>query len=226
MRTLKQTDRSGRPFDVMEDGRFLANYFNFANTEPRMRSFVEPVKQVAVQLAAMTNEFSRARAAFDAGVRKSAEEITRGRAEQDEKLRQFNALLEPHTWHLYLVGWNGEGGKAAPVFVDMPTLGTQADLMFRLIQIARAGLINRLRICAGCGIWFFARKPWGKFHSDACKKATNRSTPEFKEANKNFQRKYYREKLSPYQRHYKRGLSPADVRELSRPKERKRAKKR
>jgi len=225
MRPLKQTDRSGRPFDVMEDGSSLARYLNRALAEPLLRSSVQPVERIVLRLTAMTDEISREWAAFTSRIKPSPDGITRVRSEQ---LRQFNALLEPHTWHLYAVGWRRKGDRAVPVFCDMPTLGTDsmADLMFSIIQLARAGLLDRLRKCAGCGIWFFARKPWAKFHSDACKKKTHRSTPEFKQKNKVDQRNYYRKTLSPYQRYYKKGLSPIEVRELLRSKEKKRGKKR
>jgi hypothetical protein len=216
-RTKANQERYGRPFDIETDGAHLAKYLNLADTQPGMRALVEPLEKIVLQLRALSEEVVQNWAA----VKPRATFSVAAHEESEEKLRQFNSLLEPHTWQIRLVGFNEKNGRAVPVFVELPTLGTEANLMFRLVQLARAGRLHLLRRCAWCGIWFFARKRWAECHDKACSRARIRSMPEFKEKNREFQRKYYRNTLSPYQRHYGKGLSPAEVRNLLRTKERK-----
>ncbi len=200
-----------RPFDAKEDGPFLAKYFNLATTEPRMRSLVEPLQRIVLQLRAMTDEVSRTWAAVQPGVKYSAS----AHAEWEEKQRRFNALLEPHGFYLYLSGWTEKDGKAVPVFCDMPT-GTKTTKVFQLIQLARKGLLERLRTCVQCGIWFFAGTPWAECCSKKCKKKKNDSKPGAKEKH-NIQARYsYRKTASPHHEYYQKGFSPAEVRALLR----------
>jgi hypothetical protein len=190
----------------MKEGAILARFLNLASAEPLLRSEGHAVEQVASQLTALTED------AFRRRVKLSSEEIARRRAEREKKLEQFNALLRPHTWELQLVGWSDKG---TPVFCDLPSSGTGAE-MFILIQLARAQLLDRLRKCAKCGTWFFARRPRAKFCSTSCRKAEFRSTEEFQKQNEKYQKKYYRNKLSPNQEYYQKGLEPAEIRELKR----------
>jgi hypothetical protein len=209
--------------DLMNDGAYIANILNFAATEPSLQTTSENIAQVATQLTAMTKDVSRRFSAIG-GPKISAKERARIRAEDEEKLNRFNALLLPHTWSLELVGWNNnnKGGRAVPVFVDMPNLASNATYMSMLIQLARAGLLDRLRKCAGCGKWFFARKPWGEFCSTACRKEKFRSTPEYQQENREFQRDYFRKKLSVNQKYYQKGLSPSEIRELRKKRKKRR----
>ena len=98
--------------------------------------------------------------------------------------------------------------------------------MFRLIELARAGRLDRLRKCETCDLWFFSGTPWGKCcKGGKCRKVKHRSKPESKKKNKIRGREYYRSTLSPYQDLYQKGLSPAEIRELHKHKYRLRGKK-
>jgi hypothetical protein len=202
MRSLKQ-----RGIDPVKEGASLANFLNLSSTEPLLASQIAVVQQVLLKLIELTAEVKQ-------GPKKylSPKEVSFARAEWDDRLRHFNSLLEPHTWNLHLIGW-GPDGK--PVFCDLPASGFDTSVIFKLIQIARAGFIDHFKKCelATCGVWFFARKRWGRFHSAKCKREAGRSTEEFKEAHRNYQQQYYRNTLSPHQDLYRKGLSPKEVRE-------------
>ena len=117
-------------------------------------------------------------------------------------------------------------GRAVPQFVDMPLAGEKSLIRY-LLEIVRAGLIDRLLKCRECEKWFFSLKPWGKFCSDACKMAATRAKPGFAERNRVDQGNHYRKRLSPNKRYYRRGLSVEQVRALLRSKkEKQRGKKR
>jgi hypothetical protein len=221
-RTRTNQRKWGRPFDLQTDGEWLARYFNLATAYPQMRDRVAPLQEIVTRLSEMTAEVTRNWAELkpDATFSVSAHEET------ERKKEDFNAPLRAQTWHIELDGFIERNGKAVPSFIELPSEGSEAGKMFRLIQLARAGLIDRLKKCAWCGIWFFARKSWAECHSKACYKAKTRSTEEFRERNRVDQVKYYRQKLSPYQRYYKKGLSPSEVRHLLRSKEKNNAKKR
>jgi hypothetical protein len=196
----------------MKDGTHIAALLNLAATEPALRSECQAIEEMALELIALTEDVSRAPAFW--GMRHSPdEEINRGRAKRRERLEKFNAIhLRPHTWHVELTGWN----KGVPVFVDLPTSITSTpSLMFTLVQLARVQLIDRLRKCAHCEIWFFALKPWARFHNELCRKAAARSEPGFQEKNRDYQRNYFRESLSVNQDKYRDGFSPSEVRALN-----------
>jgi hypothetical protein len=205
----------------MKDGAHIADLLNLATTEPALRSECQAIEEMALELIALMEDVSRAPAYW--GMRRSSDKnINRGRAERRARLEKFNAIhLRPHTWHVELTGWN----KGVPVFDDLPTSTTSTpSLMFNLIQLARAQLLDRLRKCAHCGIWFFAKKPWARCHNEQCRKAVTRSKPGFQEDNKEYQRLYFRDKLSVNQELYRKGYSPSEVRALK--KRCKQAKKR
>jgi hypothetical protein len=200
----------------MEDGAFLARTLNLAATEPLLQTRCDAIAQVASQLTAMTDEASRGFATPASGVKRSLKKAARLRAARDEQIQQFNALLRPHTWHLELVGWTNEDGRAVPAFVDMPTWerGNEATTMSMLVKLARAGLLGRLRKCERCSKWFFSRQPWGKFCGAACRKKHAHSTDDFKEQNRVYQGDHYRKFYSPNKKYYRKGWSPAEVREM------------
>lgn len=200
----------------MDEGAKVARFLNFAAAGPLLKREGRQVEEVAVQLRTMTDEVSRTLASSE---RRSPEKMSPARiaisSEMDQRRRSFNALLEPHTWCLYLAGWNKKG---TPVFVDMPTLDGSGDWMLCLIRLARAHLVDRLRKCAQCGVWFFALTPWAQYCSTPCRKTHFRSNPEFQKRNTKYQRNYFRKQCSVNKDHYRKGLSPAEVRELKKGK--------
>ncbi len=91
-----------------------------------------------------------------------------------------------------------------------------------ILTIARAGLIDRLRLCKQCKLWFFARRPESESCSKKCRQDYYRSKPEKKARHRNQASKHYREHLSPYSRYYRKGLSPKQVMKLLKAKGRRR----
>jgi hypothetical protein len=188
-----------------------------------MRSVVEPVERIISQLSSMTQEVLQSWAAVKP---RGATFSVSAHAEWEERLRSFNSLLQPHTWHLVLGGFRPRDGKAVPVFMELPTQESDAGLMFRLIQLARAGRLDRLRTCAWCGIWFFARTPWAECHDSKCKKKKNDSKPGAKESHAQTAAQHYRMRVSPNADLYQQGFSPDEVRLILKSKKGKRNRKR
>jgi hypothetical protein len=180
------------------------------------RSSVKPIERVLQLLAELRQEFRRA--LKDECL--SRQETKRRDAKFERKRKQFNALfasLGPQTRNLRLEGFDIDG---EPIFDEGPPFDPRADLLRmylagRLAKLAKAGSINRLRRCARCGAWFFAGKPWAKFHSRGCKKAAELTARQTEKFNK-YQSDYYRKWLSQNSDLYEKGYSPAEVRQLLR----------
>lgn len=206
----------------MKDGAHIANLLNLAATEPTLRAECQAIEEMALELIALTEDVSRTPALWSAR-HSSDENINRGRAERRERLEKFNAIhLRPYTWHVELVGF----GKEGPSFCDLPTsIGGPTGLMFTMIQLARIQLLDRLRKCAHCSIWFFALKPWARCHDKLCAKALERSRPGFKKRNKEYQGEYFRNHLSVNQDLYRKGLDPKAVRAIVKSRKQKRKKR-
>jgi hypothetical protein len=181
----------------LKDGKFLARFLNEDQTEI---GFV--IERAVTQLAALTADSSPA----------------------PEAIEQFNAdHMRPHTFHLELIGLNQ---KRIPVFVEFPT-GTTSDEMMIVIRLAREQLLDRLRRCDWCGIWFFAPKVWARFCSTQCQQEQFRSAPDFKKRNKKYQRDWFRKQASKNRELYRKDLTPKQVREFKRKhKEKRHGKKR
>ena len=63
-----------------------------------------------------------------------------------------------------------------------------------IITLAKFSMLDRIRTCAHCDIWFFGT---GTYCSPKCKQAAYRGTPEFKAHANAYQKKYYKDVLSP-----------------------------
>ena len=140
------------------------------------------------------------------------EKVLKGiKADQTEQeIAVINDMLARYPYVLRL-GKVSRGG--AFEFYERISPGGLIDIIFRL---ARAGVLDRLRQCAHCGKWFFARNPRGIFHDTKCRQAAHHSSAEYREKNREYQRTYYRDVLSPVTaKHLKR---PGQKREKGRSK--------
>jgi hypothetical protein len=89
-----------------------------------------------------------------------------------------------------------------------------------IVNLATEGLLERVRRCPYCQKWFFAKRADRFFCSAAHRQAVYKSTPAFQEKASEYQANYYRKHLSPNKDSYRKGMSPADVRELKRKRKR------
>jgi hypothetical protein len=111
-----------------------------------------------------------------------------------EEVDRVNELLARYPYVVELVAV----GKDALIFADFPVHSQRGSRFSRMvITLARQKLLDRFRRCAQCGKWLFASRPKKRFCSAECQQAKWRSTAEFKEHNREYQRTYYRDVLSP-----------------------------
>lgn len=117
------------------------------------------------------------------------------RKEQEAALVPINAILADYPWVLRALG----SRHGRPAFADWPTAPPEDFhwAMRTVVWLARIGLLDRVRRCETCRIWFYAQVPKARFHSDECRQAHHRSTPEYQEKNREYMRTYYRDILSP-----------------------------
>lgn len=111
----------------------------------------------------------------------------------EAEITAVNDSLQKYPWVLR-VFVSPDQGKLG--FLKFPAPGTEAEgqtWLRMVVQLMEAGLLDRLRRCAHCGIWFYANRPKGKFHSTACRQVYFRSTAEYREQNREYQRKYYKD---------------------------------
>jgi hypothetical protein len=146
----------------------------------------------------------------------------------------INAALARYKWVTEFVPTCSPGymtlySQSTPVF-DVPRSMDQNDpgrgvrmekiqthwLSGMIVDLATNGLLDRVRRCSHCQKWFFAKRADRFFCSAAHRQAVYKSTPEFKAKASKAQVIYYREQLSPNKDSYRKGLSPAAVRELKR----------
>jgi hypothetical protein len=67
---------------------------------------------------------------------------------------------------------------------------TEADAIMRCIQLSEAGYLARVRECANCKKWHYARFSHMRFCSLQCQQANFRSSPEFKAHRRQYLRKH------------------------------------
>jgi len=78
--------------------------------------------------------------------------------------------------------WNESGSWQAHTFSDL------------IVSLSDDSLLDRVRPCGYCGKWFFG----ARFYCSAkCKQAAYRSKPDFKAHAAAYQKKYYKDVLSP-----------------------------
>jgi len=206
-RSRKQPDYfpyRSRSESLVVTGKFLAGWLNSDD------GWGYP-KETQAQLIKLVERF-----------REMREKALAGTEIQKEEFGPINAELELHPWVLRLVGFTSTG---TPQFFNRYPGGvteqgqTWAEM---ILTIARAGLIDRLRLCKQCKLWFFARRPESESCSKKCRQDYYRSKPEKKARHRNQASKHYREHLSPYSRYYRKGLSPKQVMKLLKAKGRRR----
>jgi hypothetical protein len=157
--------------DAAHDGEFVAAWLNSADGWGYSRESQERLKSLVMQLNAMS------------------EKALHGKNIEKDELNAINVELERFPWVVRLAGFQPSG---APVFFQKALTSKKGHTWLEMIiQIVLAGLLDRLRRCAHCGSWFFAKKPKGIYCSTRCRQARFRSTPEYKTMNREYQRKHY-----------------------------------
>jgi hypothetical protein len=117
--------------------------------------------------------------------------------QRPEDFAGVNGVLRRYPWVVELVAIGREG----PLFADFPAPDSSdfTSLHMRMVvKLARLQLLGQLRQCVHCEAWFFAsRNPKARYCSTACRQAEHRSKPGYKEKNRDYQSRYYRDVLSP-----------------------------
>jgi hypothetical protein len=96
--------------------------------------------------------------------------------------RKTAAPIQQHVSHEEFQRYNESGVWQAHTFSDL------------IVSLSEDSLLDRVRPCGYCGQWFFGT---GIYHSQKCKQAAYRSKPEVKKRANEYQKKYYKDVLSP-----------------------------
>jgi hypothetical protein len=148
-------------------------------------------------------------------------EKSRGGMEIGESdLKPVNELLNQYPWILQVYSSHPSPTANRSLLSFLPRPAGRRDQghawLSMLVELMSSGLLDRLRMCATCGYWFYARLPKAQYHSAACRQAHFRALPTYQGKNKTYQAQHYREHYSPNKKYYRQGLSPTEVRELKR----------
>jgi hypothetical protein len=83
----------------------------------------------------------------------------------------------------WVVTWAGAGVQ-----------GSEADALFRFLQLAADGLLKKVARCAdpACRKWFFRALPQAKFHAKKCRVRVYETDEERKEARRSWAKEHYR----------------------------------
>jgi hypothetical protein len=166
----------------LPDGEFLAGWLN----SDGWGHPVEAQKRLTSLLLELGAVREKSRAGLEIG---------------SPELGAVNELLKEYPWVLQLrsVHPSRTAKRSRLIFVNRPAVPIEQGHTWlgMLLDLMSSGMLDRLRTCAHCGCWFYARLPKAKYHSTSCRQANFRSTAEFQEENKKYQRNYYREWLSP-----------------------------
>jgi hypothetical protein len=206
---------------LLDAAETLVAYLNLPRGLPQ-RDSIEPIEHLLGRLSELGHVHARL-CEEENGL--SRKEINRRDAEFEQAQMQLNASLASLASDAPILQVEGWDVKSRPTFheIALGAADIRVHLVSRLFELIRAGLSDRVRKCAHCGVWFFARKPWAKFHpGGVCKEAAARSTDKFREHNLAYQTKYYKNWLSPYRDLYRKGHSTAEVRQIIRDRKRKR----
>lgn len=107
----------------------------------------------------------------------------------------INATLRRYAWTVQLSSFGLEG---RPIFTDHPTDAPEGCASIRsVIDLAKAGLLDRLRRCAYCRLWFFGIQSNAAYCSAPCRQQKYRSKPKVKARTRKYAREYYRNWISP-----------------------------
>jgi len=87
--------------------------------------------------------------------------------------------------------WHAEGERSRT-----PDTLSEADAVLRILRLAESGYVDRVRECAECDRWFFARFRHARFCSPACQQRNYRESPEWKERRNAYMRDYYQKNLA------------------------------
>jgi hypothetical protein len=156
-------------------GRHLAEWLNSENSWGSSEESKQRTLSFILQLASLRENARK-------GVK----------LEKKEK-DSINAALRRYPWVLQLQGVTSAG---VPGFAEDESEGDEAQTYAKMaIDLTRANLLARLRKCAHCQLWFFAKRPEGEYCSRNCYLANYRTTEKFKALNRKHQRQFY-------ERHY------------------------
>jgi hypothetical protein len=100
----------------------------------------------------------------------------------------YGTPKSPERW---VPRWHAEGERS-----HTPDSESEADAVLRILQLAQNGAIHRVRECADCGKWFFARFSHARFCSVACQQRNYRRSPEWRDHRNEYMRAYYKQNLS------------------------------
>jgi hypothetical protein len=167
----KSQMRSSRQ-SLFDDGQFIAEWLNDSGGWGYGTDSQQRAAALVLQLATLRE--------------KALKRIRMG----EEERTAINEVLQHYPWVLRFARVSRDG---VPLFYELAAQGP----MEMIIQLARRGLLDRLRRCGHCSAWFFARTAWGTSCSTPCRQKKHRAKPEIKEKNKVYQRKYYKDILSP-----------------------------
>jgi hypothetical protein len=134
----------------------------------------------------------------------------RGEPIQPDELQPVNATLARHQW-VTQVEILGDDLRYKNILVS-PGAGAEVEESYlrTVITLAQNGMLDRIRRCDECSEWFYARrrhydKAAGSFCSTKHQQKFWRHKPEVKEQRRKYQKKYYRDFLSPATRRSQRG---------------------
>ncbi len=172
-----------------DDGPLLAGFLNASDgswgypAEPHRR-----VRELVLQLATLRE--------------KADQQIL----PSDEETDAINASLKNYPWVLRVIYRTMiRAGKISrlpkPVFTDWQAAPDAAQsFAVMAINLARSGRLERLRRCAYCRAWFFAKDPRGTYcpgiairgkrGQSKCKQKMHRSKPGYAEKNRQYQKKH------------------------------------
>jgi hypothetical protein len=108
---------------------------------------------------------------------------------RDLRRYQFRPWLSPHydaDWHTIrwgVIWYSGHPGR------DPMQMGEALDTIF---DLARAGQLNRLRRCARCRIWLYAKSRHQNYCSTKCQQKQFTQSDRFKEHRRAYMRDRYR----------------------------------
>jgi hypothetical protein len=113
---------------------------------------------------------------------------------EEKEKDSINAALRRYPWVLQLQGISSAG---VPGFADDESEGDEAQTYAKMaIDLARAKLLDRLRKCARCQLWFFAKRLESEYCSRNCYRAHYRGTEKYKVLNRKHQRQFYKRHYS------------------------------
>lgn len=158
--------------EIANDGEFLAGWLNSDDGWGYSSESQQHTKELVLQLASLRDS--------------TAKRMKLGDGEKDS----INAALARYPSVLRLVKISRTG---VPVFMDWQAAPEEGQTWAAMvINLARAGHLDRLRRCVNCRAWLFAkRNTRAVYCSTPCRQKIWRANPENKEKNREYQRDHY-----------------------------------